>query len=102
MLRLAWEKLDVSLIEPILADDLHYYSWWTMVGLNKKEDYMSYVRERFDSYKKNGTKPLVKIGVNKNDGEHAVALQFGDEVPILIRIKEEGGLIAEMWMQPAE
>lgn len=101
-LRRGWELLDVDIISPLLADDLHYYSWWAMVEFNCKEDYLSYIRERFQTYKKTGVHPIVKIGVNKNDGECAVALQYSDDVPTLIRIKEEAGKISEMWIQPAE
>lgn len=102
ILRLAWENLDADLIAPILAPNLHYYSWWALVELNSKEDYISYIRERFQAYKRSGIRPIVKIGINKNDGEQAVALQFDGDVPTLIRIKEENGKIAEMWIQPAE
>ena len=101
-LRLAWETLDADIIEPLLAEDLHYYSWWALKELSSKQDYLTYLKERFQSYKDSGNKPRVKLGVNKNDGEYAVAIQFGDGVPILIRIIEIGGKIKEMWMQPAE
>lgn len=101
-LRLAWNTLDADLIAPLLADDVHYYSWWTMVELNNKEDYITYIRERFSTYRKTGNHPIVKIGINKNDGENAVALQFGEDLPTLLRINEENGKIKEMWMQPAE
>ena len=101
-LRLAWEALDADIIEPLLADNVHYYSWWALVELNSKEDYMSYIKEGFLAYMNSGTKPIVKLGVNKNDGEYAVALQLGDDLPILIRIKEKDGKIQEMWLQPAE
>lgn len=101
-LRLAWEALDADIIEPILAEDLHYYSWWALIEMNSKQAYLTYLKERFQSYKSSGNKPLVKLGVNKNDGEYAVAIQFGDSVPILIRIIEREGKIKEMWMQPAE
>ena len=101
-LRTAWENLDANLIEPLLADNIHYYSWWALVELNSKEDYMAYIKERFQSYLNSGTKPIVKLGINKNDGEYAVALQLGDDLPILIRIIEKEGKIQEMWLQPAE
>lgn len=101
-LRKAWIDLDATLIEPLLANSLHYYSWWALVELNSKEEYLKYIRERFLAYKRSGTHPIVKIGINKNDGEYAVALQLGDDVPTLIRIKEENGKIKEMWMQPAD
>ncbi|MBQ9893467.1 MAG: hypothetical protein IJM35_09980 [Bacteroidales bacterium] len=102
ILRLSWDNLDADLIEPFLAEDVHYSSWWALAEINNKEDYLIYLRERFQTFKDKGTKPLVKLGVNKNDGEYAVALQMGDEAPTLIRIKEEYGKIKEMWMQPAQ
>jgi hypothetical protein len=99
---LAWDNLDVGLIEPLLADDIHYSSWWAIVELYNKEDYLMYIHERFRIFKDKGTKPIVKLAVNKNDGEYAVALQMEDDVPTLIRIIEDKGKIKEIWMQPAE
>lgn len=101
-LRLAWERLDVDLIEPILADDLHYYSWWAMIEFHNKGEYLAYIKDRFQTFKDTRTRPLVKLGINKNDGEQAVAIQIGETAPILIRIKENHRMIKEMWMQPAE
>ena len=101
-LRHAWESLDADIIEPLLAEDLHYYSWWALVEINSKNDYLAYIRERFLSYKNNGIKPIVKLGINKNDGEYAVAIQVGDDLPYLIRITENEGKIREMWIQPVE
>lgn len=101
-LRLAWETLDAGLMEPLLADDLHYYSWWALVEMNGKEKYLSYIRERFLAYKNRGTRIIVKLGVNKNDGEYAVAVQIEENPPYLIRIKENEGKIQEMWLQPVE
>ena len=101
-IRRAWEELDADILEPYLSEDLHYYSWWAMVDVHSKASYLAYIIDRFQTYKDNGTHPLVKLGINKNDGEYAVALQLGDDVPTLIRIKEENGKIKEMWMQPAD
>ena len=102
VLKEAWTKLDADLIEPYLAEDLHYYSWWAMLEIHSKASYLAYIIERFQSYKDSGRQMIVKLGINKNDGEYAVALQLGDDVPTLIRINEENGKIKEMWMQPAE
>jgi hypothetical protein len=101
-IRRAWEELNADIIEPYLSEDLHYYSWWAMVDFHSKDSYLAYIIDRFQSYKNIGVHPIVKLGINKNDGEYAVALQLGDDVPTLIRIKEEDGIIKEMWMQPAE
>ena len=102
ILRKAWESLDADMIEPLLAEDIHYSSWWTMVELHSKKEYLAYIKERFQTYSFSECRPLVKTGINKNDGERAVALQFGEGAPTLIRIKERDGLITEMWMQSAE
>lgn len=101
-LRSAWESLDADLIEPLLAEDLHYSSWWALKELNNKEDYLAYIKERFQAYLNNGIRPTVKLGVNKNDGEYAVAIQIGEELPYLIRIIENDGKIKEMWIQPVD
>lgn len=101
-LRSAWESLDADLIEPLLAEDLHYSSWWALKELNNKEDYLAYIKKRFQAYLNNGIRPTVKLGVNKNDGEYAVAIQIGEELPYLIRIIENDGKIKEMWIQPVD
>ncbi len=100
-LRLAWETLDADIIGPLLADDLHYSSWWALIELNSKQAYMTYIKGRFQTYLNSGIRPIVKLGVNKNDGEYAVAIQIGEELPYLIRIIEREGKIKEMWLQPA-
>ena len=101
-LRRAWESLDADIIEPLLADDLHYYSWWALKELNSKHDYLAYIKERFKAYINSGIRPMVKLGINKNDGEYAVAIQIGEDLPCLIRIREYDGKIQEMWIQPVE
>ena len=94
-LRLAWETLDADIIEPLLADNLHYYSWWALVEINSKDDYLAYIKERFKAYINIGIRPIVKLGVNKNDGEYAVAIQVGEDLPFLIRISEYDGKIQD-------
>ena len=102
VIRKAWEHLDAYIMEPYLSENIHYYSWWAMADIRNKDTYLAYITERFRTYKECDTKVIVKLGVNKNDGEYAVALQVEDDYPVLIRIKEENGMIKEMWMQPAE
>ncbi len=101
-IRQAWERLDASSLEPYLSKDFHYYSWWALVEFHSREEYLSYIQERFRTYRDTGYRPIVKIGINRNDGEHAVAIQYGEDVPILIRVIEKDGRIKEMWMQPAD
>lgn len=98
----AWEALDADQIEPLLAEDLHYWSWWLMKETHTKKEYMEYIRGRFKAMKNSGEFPIVKIGVNRLDGEYAVAIQQGDSLPALIRIIEKDGKIHDMWMQAAE
>ena len=98
----ALEALNADLIEPLLAEDLHYSSWWLMKETNTKKEYMDYLRGRFKAIKNSGEPLIVKMGVNRIDGEYAVAIQYGDSVPALIRIVESEGKISEMWMQAAE
>ena len=98
----AWEALNADLVEPLLADDLHYSSWWLMKETHTKDEYLDYLRGRFQSIRKSGDPLIVKMGVNRIDGEYAVAIQQGDGMPALIRIVEKNGKIKEMWMQAAE
>ena len=45
----AWESLDADKVEPLLTDDLHFSSWWLLKETNTKEEYMDYLRGRFQS-----------------------------------------------------
>lgn len=36
----AWTSLDPNIIEPLLAEDLHYYSWWVMSEIHSKSEYL--------------------------------------------------------------
>lgn len=96
----AWETLDASLIEPLLHDELHYYSWWVMSEMHSKGEYMEYIKAKYKTIREAGTCPLVKLAISNGNGEFAVALQQGDNPPALIRIEEMDGKIKEMWMQP--
>ena len=95
----AWTSLDPNIIEPLLAEDLHYYSWWVMSEIHSKSEYMDYIRGKFTTLRESGNKPIVKLGISSENGEYAVALQQGDTAPALIRIEERDGKIKEMWMQ---
>lgn len=95
----AWTSLDPNIIEPLLAEDLHYYSWWVMSEIHSKSEYMDYIRGKFTTLRESGNKPIVKLGISSENGEYAVALQQGDNAPALIRIEERDGKIKEMWMQ---
>lgn len=95
----AWETLDATIIEPLLVDNLHYFSWFVFEEMHDKEAYMNYIRGKFQAIKEQGGKPLVKMVINKHTGESAVELTQRNLDPVIICIKEKKGMIIEMWMQ---
>jgi hypothetical protein len=54
--------LDVSHLEPLLADDFHYASHWVFAEIESKSAYMAYIVPKLDSVRKSGTTPWAEMG----------------------------------------
>lgn len=62
----SWNNLDVSYVENYLADDLVYTSQWVMSSIHGKDEYLDYLKEKFETIKKSTNIPVADIGYFKN------------------------------------
>ena len=49
----AWNHLDTSYLEDILADDFQYTSQWVFTTMHGKDNYIEYLSEKFKTILKN-------------------------------------------------
>lgn len=57
----AWNNLDVSCIEPFLADDFLYESQWVYMPMKGKKAYIEYLEAKFNAIRKSNTAPVVEL-----------------------------------------
>lgn len=91
----AWEKLDVSVIAPYLADDFTYGSMWVFQSLDR-DGYLDYLKGKFEAIESSDTKPEVKTGYSEN-GDPCVWLNQNGNIAF-IHVKAKDGKIAEVYM----
>ncbi len=48
----AYTKYDASIIEPYLADDMHYASMWVFHEMTSKQEYMNYLVGKLQTMKR--------------------------------------------------
>jgi hypothetical protein len=51
----AWNSLDISPIEHLLADDFHYSSFWVLEEMTTAAQYLTYLRGKFNTIRKTGS-----------------------------------------------
>ena len=57
----AYQQYDASIIEPYLADDMHYASMWVFHEMTSKQEYMDYLTGKLQTLKKNGVRMEFQI-----------------------------------------
>lgn len=65
----AYQQYDASIIEPYLADDMHYASMWVFHEMTSKKEYMDYLVGKLQTMKKSGTRiefKLIPGGMHEN------------------------------------
>lgn len=95
----AWDNLDPERIIPLLAPDLHYYSWWVISEMHTKEEYADYIRGKFKTIKERNFKPQISLVKGENTGKEAILMRQEGCPTVLLKLEEKNGLISEMWMQ---
>ena len=94
----AWRKLDVTILEPYLADDFKYSSFYVFDTLGK-EEYLDYLKGKFTAIKASGTEPIVSLG--KEGGVlPCVLLQQSGNSLAAITVKVQEGKIVVGYMIP--
>ena len=56
-----WQNLDVNIIAPYLSDDFQYNSVWVTATMNGKDDYLEFLRGKFENFKKTDNLPIVDV-----------------------------------------
>ena len=64
----AYQKYDASIIEPYLADDMHYASMWVFHEMTSKQEYLEYLTGKLQTMKSKGVHmefQIVKGGMHE-------------------------------------
>lgn len=93
----SWQNLDADIIAPYLSDDFQYNSVWVTATMNGKDNYLEYLRGKFENYKKNNIPPGVDI-VDEN-GINLPHFTEG-EVDGVIDFQQKDGKLTSMVMRP--
>ncbi len=54
--------LDVSSLEPLLAEDFHYASQWVFAEIESKSEYLNYIVPKLEAIRKSGTVAWAEMG----------------------------------------
>lgn len=98
----AWNILDAILIEPYLSDDYLYDSFWVFETMKGKDNYMSYLKGKFDTIGKTGSKVDVGIVFQCKIDEYVVVLGQDGVRDAALQIWTCNGKITHMWMRPID
>ena len=98
----AWNTLDVKHIEPYLSDDYIYDSFWVLETMKGKENYIDYLKGKFDAIKKTGSKVDAGIVFQSKIDEYVVAIGQDGIRDAALQIWAKGGKITHMWMRPID
>ena len=92
-----WQKLDANILEPFLDEDFKYNSVWVGSTLNGKENYLQYLRGKFETFMKYNCRPVFDV-VN----EYGISLpHFRQEnVEGVLDYNKKNGKITNILMRP--
>ena len=94
----AWNKLDATIIEPLLSDDFTYGSMWVFEELHGKAAYMDYISGKFSTIKKTGSVIEAKIGISPQTGLSRVEMFQDRQRGAKIDVKSENGKMISAYM----
>lgn len=57
----AWNNLDAEILSPYLTDDFEYGSMYVFASINGKEDFLKYLRGKYATIKRTGSKVIAKV-----------------------------------------
>lgn len=93
--------LDLSCLEPLLADDFHYASQWVFAEIESKKAYLEYLAPKLDAIRKSGSVVWAEMGALDREfpGPCVVMAQDKkDNLIALILVKVEDGKIKRLDM----
>ena len=98
----AWNALDAKIIEPYLADDFEYESFWVFETMKGKDSYMEYLTGKYGSIKRTGSKLTAETVFQDGIDEYVVALDQDGRRDAALQIWTSEGKITKMWMRPLD
>ena len=95
----AWNTLDISLIEKLLASDFHYSSFWVYNEMTSAREYLEYLKGKFETLKRSGS--VVKA--EQIPGKDFIVLTQDNvrQCGIIIKVNDDG-FIARADMMPLQ
>lgn len=98
----AWQEHNADLLEPYLSEDFRYNSVWVSNTITGKENYLNYLRGKFETLCKSSKVPVIDV-IDVID-------EFGTPLPHLMQedigvesvldFEQKDGLIVRMLMRP--
>ena len=83
----AYTKYDASIIEPYLAEDMHYASMWVFQELTSKQEYMNYLVGKLQTMKRTNKTFNFKIVAGRM---HSKALLVDANAGFVVDFNEQG------------
>ena len=93
--------LDVSKIEPILAEDFHYSSQWVLTDITSKQEFLDYITQKLEAIRIGGSEVWAEMGeLTREIPGPCVVMAQGDKDNLLsvILSKVEGGKLKSLAM----
>ena len=91
--------LDVSCLEPLLAEDFHYASQWVFAEIESKTAYLEYIVPKLDAIRKSGAAAWAEMGwLDQEFPGPCVVMAQGDKDNLLavVLAEVEDGLIKRL------
>jgi len=95
----AWQNLDANQLAPYLSDNIKYNSVWVSDTLAGKENYLQYLRGKFETLRKSGQGPIVDV-IDEFGISRPHLKQEDTGVESILDFEENDGLIVRMLMRP--
>jgi len=92
-----WRNMDADILEPYLDESFKYNSVWVGSTMNGKDDYLQYLRGKFDTFKKTNSCPVIDV-INENGFELPHFVQ--GEVEGVLDYQQNEGKFTSILMRP--
>lgn len=92
-------KLDVSCLEPLLADDFDYASQWVFAEIESKTEYLEYIAPKLEAIRRSGATAWAEMGwLDREFPGPCVVIAQGDKDNLLavVLAKVEDGKIKRL------
>lgn len=94
-----WKELDTDIIAPYLSDTFRYNSAWVSNTISGKDEYLRYLRKKFETIKRSGDCPIVDV-IDENGFLFPHLKQTGTRSDSILAYWQVNGKIDRMFMRP--